>query len=439
MTDVRSVAYSAILLDAEGRGSGSLSKDVLARYSYLDRQDKSFLKRLIEGVIERKITLDHVLDHYSSVPTSKMKKPVLALCRMGAYQLLFMDNVAEYAAVNETVAIAKKTKVRGLSGFINGVLRSIAKNRDGIPYPKREDGAVKYMSVAYSCPEWIVAKLCGELGEDKAETLLCLSVSARDITARVNLSKTTPDEVKKRCDCRICDILPYAITLNDPDNIADIEAFSDGSICIQDISSMLVCHVAGIREGDTILDLCAAPGGKSLHAADIATSGRVIACDVSEKKTAKITENANRCGFSNIEIVKSDATVYNAAFDGIADVVLADVPCSGLGVMGRKNDIKYNLTPESIGELASLSRKILENAARYVKSGGTLMFSTCTCSKAENEENMDFLIKECGLLPVDFYDELPEIQKDESAKKGFLQLYGKDASTDGFFIAKLRK
>ena len=438
MTDVRTIAYEA-LLDTENSDFGLAgTKAILDKYSYLEKNDRGFIKLLIEGTIERRITIDYVLDLYSKVPVSKMKKQIRTLLRMGTYQILYTD-VADFAVVNETVRIAKKKGFASLSGFVNGVLRSILRSRDMIIWPDKNDDIVKYLSVTYSCPEWIVRKLYDEQGAENAESILKLSISTRPVTARVNLSKTTVKDAAKRSKGVISDVCDCAIILGDYDTIPDIPAFADGSICIQDISSMLVGIVSGIKDGDTVLDICAAPGGKSLHAADMAGSGKVIALDVSEKKVEKIRENIRRCGFMNIDTEVSDATVYNNKFESIADVVIADVPCSGIGVMGRKNDSKYNISEQSVEELVKLQRMILKNAVRYVKPGGTLIFSTCTCSYEENQGNMRYLTEEFGLVPVGFYDLLPEKLRDESAKEGYIQLYGKDGLTDGFFIGKLAK
>lgn len=439
MTDVRRIAADALLAMEEGRSASNLSGDVLDKYSYLDRRSRSFLKRLIEGTIERRITIDHVLDLYSATPVLKMKKEVRVLLRMGVYQLLFMEGVPDHAAVSETVRLIRKTPLKNLSGFVNGVLRSIERNRNDIKWPDKDKDEVKYLSVFYSCPEWIVEKLINEYGHENALSVLELSVSTRPVTARINLSKADMPEALSMCSGRVSDICDIAIVLDDNDRIADIPAFSSGLICIQDISSMLVCLLAGIKEDDTVLDVCAAPGGKSLHAADIAVKGKVVACDVSERKLSLIEENIKRCGFSNITARPADATVYDETMEERYDVVIADVPCSGLGVMGRKNDIKYNLTREGISSLTDLQRSILVNAARYVRRGGILMFSTCTCSRGENLGNAEFIKKECGLTPVDFFDAVPEMLKCETAHDGYLQLFGKGGMTDGFFIAKFRK
>lgn len=438
MTDVRYIAYETLLLaDTDGAGN-SLTKDVLDKYSYLDKKDRSFLKRLIEGTTERRISIDYVLDLYSSVRTAKMKKQVKTVLRMGVYQLLYMEGVADHAAVNESVKLIRKTPQKQLFGFVNAVLRTVQQNRDDIAWPDRDKDAARYMSVMYSCPLWIVNKLLKEQPEADAEALLKLSVSVRPVTARINMSK-----VKDFCDLgegiTRSDICPNAVILDDYDNIADIPAVKLGLVCVQDISSIVAVSIAGIKEDDTVLDLCAAPGGKSLHAADLAVKGRVISIDVSKRKVAKIDQNISRCGFENITAVVGDSSVYDSTYSGMADVVIADVPCSGLGVMGRKNDIKYNLTEKSVDELVILQRKILENAVRYVKNGGTLLFCTCTCSEEENRKNMEYLVRECALTPVDFYEDLPQILRDESAKSGWLQLYGKDGLTDGFFMGKLRK
>ncbi len=439
MTDIRRIAYEALLLAEEKDHLNSLSKDVLEKYSYLPAIDKSFLKRLIEGVTERRITLDYVIDLRSKVPSSKMKKQIRTIIRMGTYQLLFMEKVADHAAVNESVKLARKAGFSTLSGFVNGVLRNIAKNRDTVEWPDINTDRIRHFSVKYSTPEWIVKKLLDEQTEENATALLALSVSVRPVTARVNLTKTTVNEVAADKRITPSDIIPEAVILSDYDSLTDIDALKDGRICIQDLSSVLALHISGIKSTDKILDLCAAPGGKSLHAADLARQGHVISCDVSDAKLEKIRENIERCGFMNIETGLNDASVFNEEWEEKFDVVIADVPCSGLGVMGRKNDIRYNVTPDSVKSLAALQKSILKNAARYVKRGGILLFTTCTCTAEENAGNFRFLTDELKLTGIDFYDDIPDELKDVTAKDGYLQLYGKDSLTDGFFISKHKR
>lgn len=438
MTDIRRIAYDTLLLIEDGKFDSVVISDVMDKYSYLDRQDRNFLKRLIETVVERRLTLDYVINLYSKLPARKMKKKIRTLLRMGTCQLLYMDGVADHAAVSETVKLAGKTAPKELKGFVNAILRKIADEKDSIKWPDDSD-EVFYLSVMYSCPVWLSQMLLNEHGRENAETLLKLSLCARGVTARVNMSKSSVEDVVRQGFAKPSDICDIAVILDGYDMISDIPSFSKGQICIQDISSMLVCMAASIKNTDTVIDLCASPGGKTLHAADLAQNGRVISFDVSKNKLSRIRENVERCGFSNVEIRQGDASELNEELIGLADVVIADVPCSGLGVIGRKPDIKYNVSEEGIASLVALQRKILKNAALYVKPGGTLMFSTCTCTKAENLGNMEFLKKECLLTPVSFFDLIPRSLAEESAASGYLQLFGKDEKTDGFFLSRFAK
>ena len=480
--DLRKVAFETLLEYEKNNVSYVPVKEVLDKYSYLEENERAFLKRLLDGVTERRITLDYVIDSFAKVPMRKQKPPIRVLLRLGAYQILYMDFIPDYSAVDECVKLARKKGLSDLSGVVNAVLRNISRNKENISWPDKNEDVVKYMSVKYSAPEWIVKLLISEQGEENARAVLECSISVRPVTARVNLSKTSVREVltkdlnegaedealkssasananalklsakanalKSAAEDEALKSAPIiaptfmkdlAVCLKGAGSIADIRQVQDGLICVQDISSMLVCHIAGIKEEDTVLDVCASPGGKSLHAADMAVRGRVLACDLTQKKADKIIENVNRCGFKNVSVLVRDAAVHYEEFDNAADVIIADLPCSGLGVMGRKNDIKYNLKPEQIDELCRLSKRILKNIVSYLKPGGTLMFSTCTVSKRENQETVEYIKKELGLRAVPFYDLLPEELKCISAKDGFIQLYGKDGLTDGFFIAKFTK
>lgn len=446
MTNVREIAYEMLLAFDKGEAGNNFVGDVLDKYSYLNKQDRSFITRLYEGTLERMLTIDYVLNEFSKVPVRKMKPPVRSLLRMGAYQLLYMDHVPESAAVNETVKIAKKRGLHNLSGFINGVLRNVARNADNIKYPDRDKNIIEYLSVKYSCPQWIAELLVKQQGAEKAEIVLDNSVSVRPITVRVNKSRANIDDIiagntsANEEEYRLIPskVLDEGLIIDNVDRVSDVNEVNLGFATVQDLSSMLVCHVAGIKETDRVIDVCASPGGKTLHAADLVTKGHVVSCDVSEDKIRRIEENVSRCHFENVTARCLDATVRCDELIGSADVLIADVPCSGLGVMGRKNDIKYRLAKEQLPALVNLQRSIIDNVVDYVRPGGTMMFSTCTINVQENNENVDYIIKK-GFEPVDFYDELPEKLKDESAHDGFLQLYGKDHLTDGFFIAKFRK
>ena len=439
--------YEALLEAERGEDTpGSIQKAMLDKYAYLEKQQRAFMHFMYEGVIDKKITLDYVIDSVSSVPVKKMKKPVKCLLRMGVYQILYMDSVPDSAACNETVKIAKKKHLNNLSGFINGVLRTVSREGKGIAYPDKKKDVLSYLSVAYSMPKLIIESLINDYGQKKAEGILKNLLSERPLMGRSMISACSTDELlhklngKEGIKAQRIDGLE-AFKLQELDALTDMEEFNEGLFTIQDISSQLVCRIAGIKKNDMILDVCASPGGKTMHAADILKSlgsdrGCVTACDVSEIKTEKILENVRRCHLDNVMVKVSDATVLRPEDTEKYDIVLCDVPCSGFGVMGRKRDIKYGITVEGLKSLDRLQTDIINNAVTYVKKGGVFIYSTCTMRKAENDEKFKYIKNVLNLEPVDFYDELPKALKKESAHDGFLQLFAGENDTDGFFIAK---
>ena len=440
------IIYEALLEAAKSDGlAGEIYKDTLSKYAYLDKQQRAFIHCMLEGVTERRLTLAYVIDSVSTMPVSKLKKPVRILLEMGAYQILYMDSVPDRAAVNETVLIAKKKHLGNLAGFINGVLRSISRLEGHIDYPKRDKDVTGYLSVYYSMPELIVRRLIADYGESECEEILKACLAKSPVYARVNTSRTDLETLIGRLnEYPAVEAAPVsgmdAVRFDKMDSLSDINEFSEGLFTIQDLSSQLLGRVAGIKKGDTVLDVCASPGGKSLNAADILSgSGKVIACDISDEKITRIKENAQRCGFLNISARVMDASVYNEELCECADVLICDVPCSGLGVMGRKNDIRYSISDEKLLSLDELQKKILSNTVKYLKPGGILIFSTCTILKAENIGNYEYIRDELKLTPVPFNDELPENFGCESAKEGYIQLLPGKLDTDGFFIAKFRR
>ena len=437
------ILEALLLIEKEDLPAGKVIKQVLDKYGYLDRQDRSFLKRVLEGTTERRIELDYIIDARSRVGTAKMKPVIRQIMRMSVYQLKYMDSVPSSAVCNEAVKLAGKKGMTGLKGFVNGVLRTIARDIDNIGYPDAD--TPEGMSIKYSCPEWLVRLLIEEQGREKALSVLDSSLKKRDLCIRINLSKTDKDTLKKILEAEnvICeDIpgLPYALKLRDVDSLSRLTSFADGLFAIQDTGSMLVSEAAGIREGDTVFDVCAAPGGKSMHVLDkLKGTGRLYAFDISEGKLERIRENADRLGFSDFEITAADAASFNEEYAGMADVLIADLPCSGLGVMGRKNDIKYNVSPDKLDSLVRLQRDILRNVSAYIKPGGRLIFSTCTIHRAENEDNFNWIKDNLPFEAESLKPYIPGEFMHDTGEEGYIQLIPGIDDSDGFFISRFVK
>lgn len=422
-------------------------RDVLNKYNYLSQQEKSFIKRLFEGTLERMITLDYVLNRYSKVKTDKMKPQIRAILRMGTYQILYMGSVPDAAACNEAVKLAQKKGFSALKGFVNGVLRTIARNKEEIVYPN--------LSVAYSMPEWLVSLWQEQLGEERTRQVLAGLLAEHPVTVRFRRQACMADDVaavrealeRQGGAVERHPYLPYAYRVFKTDDITLLPGYEEGAFVIQDVSSMLAVEALGLRgqEGPLrILDLCAAPGGKSMLAADLLeaagnTAYMITARDISGNKVRMMEESFRRCGLSKVSAQVWDAVQPDTALTGRADIVIADVPCSGLGVIGKKRDIKYKVTPEAVTELAALQERILRTAAAYLKEGGRLLFSTCTINREENEEHFEWIRDELKLTPVSLDDALPAALHSETTKRGWLQLLPGIHDTDGFFIGVFTK
>lgn len=423
-----------ILLEVEkGEYSHLILRSVLEKYQYMEKKERAFITRLTEGTLERMLELDYIIDLFSKVKVRKMKPVIRNLMRMSVYQIKYMDAVPNSAACNEAVKLAIKKGFVNLKGFVNGVLRSIVRGLDSITYPDRED-TVRFLSITYSMPEWIVKKWLDAYGLETVEHMLKDFLDEKPTTIRCNPDKVEKEVLISRLKqegvtVEEHDYLPYALQISGYDYLGDLEVFQEGGFSVQDISSMMVAHIADPKEGDFVIDVCAAPGGKALHMAELLRkAGKVLARDLTEYKVGLIQDNIDRLGLSNIQAQAWDATVLDERMIQQADIVVADLPCSGLGVIGKKTDIKYKMTEEAQQELAQLQRQILSVVHQYVKPGGKLIYSTCTINRGENEENADW-----------FVQEHPTFERIKIDDKECLQLIPGIHKSDGFFIAAFRK
>jgi len=436
-----------ILLEVtrDGEYSHVSLRNVLNKYQYLDKRDRAFITRVTEGTLEHMIEIDYIINQFSKVKTNKMKPVIRNIIRSAVYQLKYMDSVPNSAACNEAVKLAVKKGFANLKGFVNGVLRNIERNMDQISYPN-ETNLVEHFSVKYSMPEWILQQWLSVYDRNTVETMLADFQKEKPTTIRWNPNCMTKEELIQSLRSEGVQVeehpyLPDALRIFSYDYLADLKSFQQGAFHVQDISSMLVSHLANPKEGDSVIDVCAAPGGKALHMAELLKgTGRVEARDLTDYKVNLIWENIERSGMKNITAVRWDATVLDTESIEKADIVIADLPCSGLGVLGKKTDLKYKMTEQTQKELVTLQRDILSKVKSYVKPGGTLIYSTCTIHAQENMENVEWFLqehKEFKLASVK--EQLCEELQSYAMKDGCLQLLPGIHESDGFFIAKFEK
>ena len=408
----------------------------LRRSGEYDEKDIRFIGELVNGVIKRKITLDHIISIHSSVKVKKISPFVLNVLRIGIYQMIFMDKVPDSAAVNECVKIVKKSSVYKSASFVNAILRSVKKDDfDGIS----TDG-VSGLSLKYSFPEWIVKRWVDRYGEEFTKELLKSFNEKAGLCVR-RTNKYTESEFEKMLTLEGTEFnkikfssfpdFNTCYTLTPSKNLENIDSFKKGAYYIQDPAASIAAYILNPEKNQTVIDMCAAPGGKSLYISDIMkNTGVVISCDIYEHKLELIKENAEKYGCTNIETLLCDATVYEEKFREKADRVLCDVPCSGLGIIRKKPDIRYSRKEDDIESLAKMSEKILDNASKYLKTGGVLVFSTCTIEPEENEKMVDKFLSSHR----DF--QIYPFGNDNFSYKTF---YPNTDGTDGFFVCRLKK
>ncbi|MCR5460654.1 MAG: 16S rRNA (cytosine(967)-C(5))-methyltransferase RsmB [Acetatifactor sp.] len=461
MENVREIVLDVLLtLEKDGGMSHRLIGNVLNKYDYLDAKDKRFIKRVAEGTLERRMELDYYLDHFSSLPVRKMKPLIRNLLRMSAYQILFMDAVPDSAVCNEACKLAERRKFQNLKGFVNGVLRKVSREKESLPLPDRKKDFIQFLCVKYSMPEVITKAWISEYGEALTEKILQGLLEIHPVSLRVDesLSGAEATKIKERIEKggAKAEVSPYdarILLARDLEGAESLPDFCDGKLTVQDASSVLAVKMAGIRKGDLVVDACASPGGKSILASELTgEEGRVICGDVSSQKTGKILENVARMGRNNIEVRVWDAREPETDLIGKADVLLLDVPCSGLGVIGKKRDVKYHVTEEGLSGLDELQKEILDGATRYVKPGGILLYSTCTIRSRENRDAVRWILENLPFEPVSVEAELPAavmagVLEEKQAFRGektpwencFAQILPGVLEMDGFFFAKFRR
>jgi 16S rRNA (cytosine967-C5)-methyltransferase len=433
MVTAREAALMAIAAGRKSKAWPETYLDNLVRKENIDRRDSALAYRLCCGVLQNMALLDYCIAACSSKKLNKLEPLVLDILRLSAYQLLFMDRIPARAVVNEGVELTRKKANPRASGYVNAVLRRIAS--EGMPEIEAESD-VKYLSIKYSHPEWLVELLLDELGREDCEKYLAADNDVIPIYAQVNTLKASPEDAEKSLkeDSVKVENTFRGLELNNCGDPSALSAYRSGYIYVQDGAARLAVEASGVRAGMKVLDACAAPGGKSFAAAILMNNqGSILSRDIHEKKLGRITKEAERLGIDMIETQAADARTFEPELKESFDVVLADVPCSGLGVIRKKPDIRYKDGGDIEG-LPDIQLAILTNLAKYVKPGGTLLYSTCTVLSRENSGVVERFLGGNG----DFEPEPFDLGAVRSIN-GMLTLYPHIHGTDGFFIAKLRR
>ncbi len=391
-------------------------------------QDKGLITEIIYGVILNKTALDFIISKFSKVKIKKMTPWVLNILRMGIYQIYYMDKIPANAACNESVKLAKKYSHSAASGFVNGVLRAAAREVENFEFPKTGD-MVADLSLKYSYPEWITNRLVNEYGEDTCENLFKENQNAHSLHIRVNTLKTDKTKLsdilaKEGLLCEDCELSESSLFVKGKLNVEKSKAYKDGLYSLQNISSQKTVKILDPKPSETVIDMCAAPGGKSCAIAErMGNNGKVLAFDIFDHKIDLIKASAKRLGIDIIEAKVMDSSKKNDNLLKFADRVLADVPCSGLGVLHKKPDIKWSRCEEEINELCKIQAEILENAALYVKDGGVLVYSTCTILPEENRLQIEEFLKNHKEFKKEYEEQI------------LTSVYGES----GFYICKMVK
>lgn len=422
----------------KNKGYSNLSLNKLLPKGKLS-QKNNFITAVVYGVIERDISLEYIINTYSKKKIQKLDIEILLILKMGIYELLYMDSIKDNAVVNECVKLCYYVKKVSGKGFVNGVLRNFI--RDGKTLKINEKDDIKSLSIAFSCPEWLIKKWSDEYSYDIAKSIIKSSIGRPPLTVRVNTLKTNVDTLVKSLGEKgiICEKIPYldnAINLKNTKSLEKLDEFNNGLFYVQDLSSQFCAFLVGAKENQTVFDMCSAPGSKSFTISQYMNNkGEIYAFDLFEHKLSLIEKTAKKLGIDIIKVKKSDASVFDNALKK-ADCVLCDVPCAGLGIIRRKPEIKYK-NQNDINALPKIQMDILQNASNYVKKGGRLIYSTCSLNKKENQDvATNFLNNNKSFKGV----ELSKILKDKAlVEKNMATFLPQYMNSDGFFVAVFEK
>ena len=432
--NARSLAYEVLFTIIQEDGYSNITLNKYFNQYKVEEQDKRFISEVVYGTIKNKLYLEHILKSYSK---GRVKPKIKIILLMSIYQLLYMDKTPNFAIIDEAVKLSKKIAGNITGKFVNGILRNIERNAKNLELKYKNE--TEQFCVENSCPKELFDILDKQYGKEKAQSIVVSFNQKSKNSIRYNPLKTTKSDLVEKLGSAVSEseICEDSLILNKL-NI-DNSLFANGYYIIQDEASALVASSIGlpIDKKYKILDTCAAPGGKSLHIASKYFNSSLVSCDKYIHKLKLIEDNTAKLGISNIEIKEQDATINNSSFNDKFDIVICDVPCSGIGVIKNKPEIKYKITNSYVEEISKLQYQILNNSKKYVKNDGILMYSTCTIDKRENIENINKFLNENKDFKLENISLKNSIIK--TSENGVLEILPDEYSCDGFFIAKLRK
>ncbi len=438
--------YALIDIINLGGYNNIVLKKTLSKNNSLESVEKAFITEVVNGTLRNLIYIDYVINTFSKTPTEKMKPLIVNILRTGVYQIIFMDKTPDSAACNEAVNIAKAKGFKNLAPFINGVLRNISRSKNDIKLPNKIENPVLFLSVAYSLPKWIIEYWLNEMNIETVEQICKNNNISPKITVCINTLKINDKQMlidllsKEGIKAEKAQFNENALYLSNTSDLALSESFNKGLFHVMDEASMLAVDVMDVKPNKKVMDICAAPGGKSFYCSYIMkNTGELFSYDIHQHKIDIMEQSINRLGIEIINTEVKDSLIFNSDKENTVDYLLIDAPCSGLGLLRKKPDIKYTKTLNDIKDLSALQKDILKSNWKYLKIGGVLVYSTCTISKQENIDNIKWFISNYSFELETIENYLPKGLQSPTAKDGYIQLLPIEKNIDGFFIAKLRR
>lgn len=438
MDQVRKLAADLLTKIIKKRAYSGVELDKALFDSELEQRDRAFLTELVYGTLKRLITIDHIISSHSKVKLSKMEDTVLSNMRIAVYQICYLDRIPQHSAVDEAVNIVKSRSKRAVP-FTNGVLRSIVRDSEKLKF----GDDIRGISLKYSMPSWITELLRSQYGEITENILEGLNRDPETVI-RVNTLKIKPEEYKgllegKGIESEMSDVLSDFLVLKNAGSVRDLPGYKEGLFSVQNISAGFVSYALKDEKGEIFMDMCAAPGGKSAYLSELKNDKILIdAHDIFEKKISLMENNLKREGIESVRCSVKDASEFDEDLFEKYDGIICDVPCSGLGIMAGKPDIRHNMTLKDTENIRKLQEKILENAGRYLKDGGLLIYSTCTLNKKENEEQVKAFLKEHSEFKTERLFSDIDLPENFMISENMITILP-SGIYDGFFVTGLRK